>query len=70
MLAGEIDPSVFIDSSLHLTLYDESFQVSFGQTKGEGGGHGGPSRSCCLSLSSSLMMATTYVSSHHALTER
>ena len=41
MLAGEIDPSVFIDSSLHLTLYDESFQVSFGQTKGEGGGSWG-----------------------------
>ena len=51
MLAGEVDPSsVFIDSSLLLILDDdESFQESFGQTKGEGG-HGGPSKGCCLSL--------------------
>ena len=42
MLAGEVDPSVFIDSSLLLILDDddESFQESFGQTKGEGGSWG------------------------------
>ena len=38
MLAGEIDPSVFIDSSLHLSIFDdESFQEFWANKKGEGG---------------------------------
>ena len=59
MLAGEVDPSVFIDSSLLLILDDdESFQESFGQTKGEGGGVMGVLLGVVVYLSSSLMMAT------------
>ena len=44
VLAGEIDPSVFIDSSLHLSIFDdESFQEFWANKKGEGGQRG-PSR--------------------------
>ena len=51
MLAGEVDPSVFIDSSLLLILDDDErvFKRVLGKQKGKGG-HGGPSRGCCLSL--------------------